>query len=121
MLSFADVEDMYKVTHKNGKSFMAHLPEQDLVFHRKKKLYLADFLDIDRHLYLTKAYMKGEEACTKLAYDLVCLSRYPSLQEAIHLVKDGNMTHVPGITADDMKRSFEIFGEPVGSIRGKMT
>jgi hypothetical protein len=48
-------------------------------------------------------------------------SGYPSLQEAIHIIQDRNMTHVPGIMAEDIKRAFEIFGEPVGSARGKMT
>jgi hypothetical protein len=31
------------------------------------------------------------------------------------------MIHMPSITSDDIRRAFDIFGEPVGSVRGKMT
>jgi hypothetical protein len=31
------------------------------------------------------------------------------------------MTHIPMITSNDMKRAFELFSEPVGNARGKMT
>jgi hypothetical protein len=122
VLSFADVEDMYDVTYEKGKSFTVHLPDRDIVFYRKKKLYVADFSDLlnDRQAFLT-TYTKGQEARAKIAYDFVRRSGYPSLQEAIHLVQDGNMTHMPGITSDDITRAFDIFGEPVGSVRGKMT
>jgi hypothetical protein len=114
------MEDTYKVTYEKGNSFTIHLPDRDLVFHRREKLYIADFSNFldDRHLYLTKTYMKGEEACTRVVYDPV---RHSGYHKAIHLVQDGNMTHVLGITAEDMKRAIDIFGEPVGSVRGKMT
>jgi hypothetical protein len=43
VLSFADVEGLYDVTYDKGKSFTVHLPDRDIVFYRKKKLYVADF------------------------------------------------------------------------------
>jgi hypothetical protein len=52
--------------------------------------------------------MKGEEACARAVYDLLCHSRYPSLQETFDLVQDGNMTHIPWIAAEDVKRAFNI-------------
>jgi hypothetical protein len=113
---------MYNVTYKKGKSFTVHLPDRGIVFYRKKKLYVADFSDLlnDQQAFLA-TYTKGQEVCARIAYDFVHRSGYPSLQEAIHLVQDGNMTHMPGMTSDDINRAFDIFGEPVGSIRGKMT
>jgi hypothetical protein len=120
VLSFADVEDLYDVTYDKGKSFTVHLPDRDIVFYRKKKLYVANFSHLlnERQAFLTM-YTKGQEARAKVAYDLVRRSGFPSMQEAIHLVQDGNMTHMPSITSDDIRRAFDIFGEPVG--RGKMT
>jgi hypothetical protein len=121
VLSFTGEEGTYDVIYEKANSFTVHLPDKDLVFHRRKKLYVADFISLlqDKHLYLTKTYAKGEEARARVAYDLVCHSGYPLLQETIFLVPDDNMTHMPGITAEDVKQPLNIFGEPVGSIRGK--
>jgi hypothetical protein len=43
VLSFADVEDMYTVLHKPQESFTAHLPDKDIVFKCRDKLYVANF------------------------------------------------------------------------------
>jgi hypothetical protein len=63
---------MYDVTYEKGKSFTVHLPDRDIVFYRKKKLYVADFSDLlnDRQAFLT-TYTKGQEARAKIAYDFV--------------------------------------------------
>ncbi len=42
-------------------------------------------------------------------------------QEAIHLIQDGNFTRLPMLTTADIKRAYDFFGEPEGSVRGKMT
>jgi hypothetical protein len=72
VLSFADVEDLYDVTYDKGKSFTVHLPDRDIVFYRKKKLYVADFSHLlnERKAFLA-TYTKGQEARAKAAYDLV--------------------------------------------------
>lgn len=37
------------------------------------------------------------------------------------MIQDGNMINMPALTAEDMNRAIDMFGEPVGSVRGKMT
>jgi hypothetical protein len=72
---------------------------------KEKKLYIADFSNLiqDRQSYLVKTNMKGKEVCARVACELVHRSGYPLLQEAIHIVQDSNMTHMPGIMAEDMQ------------------
>jgi hypothetical protein len=43
VLSFADVEVMYDITYRPQESFTVCLPERDIVFYRRNKLYVADF------------------------------------------------------------------------------
>ena len=76
-------------------------------------MYVADF-DVERTIAVTRAHTKAEEARAKLAYEIIRNCGYPSQAEAIHLVQDGNFTHMPMVT------SSELYGEPVGSARGKM-
>jgi phage pi2 protein 07 len=44
VLNFADIEDKYKITYMHGQTFTVHMPEEDIVFKRKNKLYVADWL-----------------------------------------------------------------------------
>jgi hypothetical protein len=118
-LSFADVEDLYKITYQPQESFTVHLPDRDIVFHCRNKLYVANFeLPV---VAATRAYTKAEEARAKEAYDLIRNCVYHSYAEVIHLVQDGNFMHMPMITAEDIKRAYDLYGEHVGSIRGKLT
>ena len=119
VLSFADVEDMYDITYIPQESFTVHLPERDIIFHRRDKLYVADF---SRPIVaVTKAYTKSEEARAQAAYEVIRNCGYPSIAEAIHLIQDGNLTHMPMLTAEDVRRAYDLYGEPVGSVQGKMT
>jgi hypothetical protein len=119
VLSFADVEDMYNITYRPQESFTVHLPERDIIFYRRDKLYVADF---SRPVVaVTKAYTKAEEARAQAAYEIICNCGYPSITEAIHLIQDGNLTHMPMLTAEDVRRAYDLYGEPVGSVRGKLT
>jgi hypothetical protein len=43
------------------------------------------------------------------------------MEEFIHLVEDGNIHELPGISRADIRRAFEIYGLPVEYVRGKMT
>jgi len=70
---------------------------------------------------VTKAYTKAEEARAQAAYEIIHNCRYPLYAEAVHIVQDGNFTHIPMLTAKDIKRAYDLYGEPVGSVRGKMT
>jgi hypothetical protein len=120
VLCFSDVEDVYDITYVQGHSFTVHLPERDIVFHRKDKLYVADFAQF-AHAHVSKACTKAEEERARQAYELLKISGYPSLQEAIHLIQDGNISHLPMLMAADVRRAYDMFGEPVGAVRGKMT
>ncbi len=41
----ADVEDMYRITYVQGESITIHMDHRDVVFSRREKMYVADFLD----------------------------------------------------------------------------
>jgi hypothetical protein len=58
-------------------------------------------------------YQGGGGPC-KAAYEIIRNCGYPSQAEAIHLIHDGNFTHMPMLTAEDIKRAYELYGEPVG-------
>jgi hypothetical protein len=70
---------------------------------------------------VTRAYTKAEEARAQAAYEIIRNCGYPSYAEAVHLIQDGNFTHMPMLTAEDIKHAYDLFGEPVESVRGKMT
>jgi hypothetical protein len=100
---------------------MVHLPDRDIIFKRRNKLYVADFAEYYRNILATKAYAKGEMHHATPAHEFLKMSGYPSAQEAIHLIQDGNIANMPMRTAEDVRRAFNLFGEPVGSVCGKMT
>jgi hypothetical protein len=103
-----------------GQSFTVHLPERDIVFHRKDKLYVADFAQFSQ-AYASRVCTRAEEERARQAHELLKVSVYPSLQEAIHLVQDGNISNLLMLIAADIRRAYEMFREPVGAARGKMT
>ena len=45
---------------------------------------------------------------------------FPSVEEAVHLAQDGNFDQMP-VEPKDVRTGFREFGEPVASVRGKMT
>ncbi len=95
VLSLAEVEELYGIiTYVPREAFIVHLPEQDIEFKRKGKLYVADFAE-QKPVYVMQVYTKAEEERAKRAYELVYNSRHPSYQEATHLVEDGNTSHMP--------------------------
>jgi hypothetical protein len=60
VLSFSEVEDTYDITYIPCQAFVVHLPERDIVFKRRGKLYIADFAR-DSQVHVTKAYTKAEK------------------------------------------------------------
>jgi hypothetical protein len=46
VLSFNEAEDRYPVTYIPWKSFMVHLPDHDIVFEDRGKMYIAEWEDI---------------------------------------------------------------------------
>jgi hypothetical protein len=125
MLSFAEVEDKYRITYLPKEAFVVHLENRDLAFHRRGKLYVAKWEDVGG-VYNTvremeSLYTKAEVTRARVAYDLLKNAGYPSLDEFIHLVEDGNIQELPGVSRSDIRRAFEIYGLPVEYVRGKMT
>ena len=120
VLSFADVEDLYDVTYVRGESFVVHLPSRDLEFVRRGKLYVADFAK-EGLVHATRVVTKGEEARAKKAYELVKNLGFPSMYEVIQIVESGSIGNMPLLTRDDVRRAYELYGPPVGFVRGKTT
>ncbi len=75
-------------------------------------------MDNERSIY-TMVCTKAEEARAKRAYELLCTSGFPSYNEAAHLVEDGNITGLPGLTAEDVHRAYEPYGQHPAYVRGK--
>ncbi len=101
--------------------FIVHLPDSDGRFECKEKMYIADWSKSISAYVTTGVYMKAEELRAKRAYELLCMSGYPSMAEVIHLVEDGNITNMPMLTQEDVQRAYEIYRSPPEFARGKMT
>lgn len=46
VLSFADVEDIYRVMYRHRQAFVVHMGKRDLVFSRRQKLYVVDWCSV---------------------------------------------------------------------------
>ena len=103
------------------------LDERDLFFKRVGKLYVAEWDSVGR----VESYVTSQETdlpCTKAevlrakqAYQLISASGYPSVNEVIGLIEDGNISGLPGITRADIRRAYELYGPLPAYVRGKMT
>ena len=123
ILSLSQVEDHYLVTYVPQENFIIHLPTHDIIFHRQNGMYVADWADYRKVFSTTtmSMYTKVEESRAKQAYEFLCTSGFPSAGEAIHLLQDGNITGMPALTLDDLRRAYELYGTPPEYVRGKMT
>jgi hypothetical protein len=43
------------------------------------------------------------------------------MAEAVHLVEDGNISGMPALIREDIRRAYDIYGSPPEFVRGKMT
>jgi hypothetical protein len=125
VLSFADVEDKYEITYVRGHKFTVHMPEEDVVFERMSKLYVADWC-VETAVNATvrereQLYTKEEIHRAKIAHEFLKCSGYPSIGEATHLITDGNVQGMPMLIKDDLMRAYEVYGEHPEYVRGKMT
>jgi len=126
VLSFADVEDKYEITYVRGQTFTVHMLEEDVVFERKNKLYGADWCIEDMVVNATvcekeQLYMKEKICWAKVAHEFLKCSGYPSIGEAMHLIKDDYVQGMPMLIKDDLVRAYEVYGEHPEYVRGKMT
>jgi hypothetical protein len=118
VLSFSEVEDTYDIMYVPHQAFKVHLPEIDLVVEHRGK-HIADFAR-DDHVHVTKAYTKAEEERAMQAYELIRNARFPSYQEAVHIVEDGNIAHMQTLSAADVHRAYELYNVHPEYVHGKM-
>jgi hypothetical protein len=114
VLSFADVEDIYRITYQRKQAFVVHMGIRDLIFKRRQKLYVADWSVVATVAVTVREneqlYTKDEVRRAKLAHDFVRNSGYPSLGEAVHILTDGNVRNIPEIRPGDVERAYKIYG-----------
>ena len=128
ILSLSDVEELYEVTYIPGVKFIVHMNDKDLVFYKRGKIYLADMSDWVTYAGLSmmtveqreSMYSKRQVQAAKKAGEFIENIGYPSQAEAIKMIRDGNVSNIP-VEVADVKLFFEIYGEPIPSIRGKTT
>jgi hypothetical protein len=133
IISMARVEDIYPLTYSQGES----MDDRDLVFKRRDGMYVADFSD----------WIVEDEERMKEVYTDLCLSTveereslysrkqlrkaleageylralgYPSMNDAIHIVRDGNVRNIP-YGVEDVRRFIDIYGAQIPALRGKTT
>jgi hypothetical protein len=114
ILSFADVEDMYKDSYKRGATFVVHMTDRDIEFKRKEKLYVADWVVDSSYTHATVqenalVYTKEELRRAKEVHGLIRNSGYPSPNEAMHLLTDGNIRGMPELTVADVQRAYKVY------------
>jgi len=125
ILSFANVEDMYNVMYKRGATFIVHMPDGSVEFKQREKLYVADWV-VDIYACATVqenalVYTKEELRRMKEVYELIRNSGYPSPNEAMHLLTDGNVRGMPALTVADLQRAYKVYGIHPEYVRGQLT
>jgi len=120
VLSFSDVEELYPITYEPFVGFTVHTPVGDILFEKKGKLHVADFATYGNVL-ATQVYTKAEMARAHAMQELVRNAGYPSYQELINLLQDGNFSHLLNLTAKDVRRAYDFFGKSTVFVRGRMT
>ena len=120
ILSFSQVEDKFPITYQAQDSFTVHLPHVDVVFKRRDGMYVADWAKY-RNVFSTRVCTRAEEERARKAFELACMSGYPSVSELIHLVEDGNITGMPSLTREDLLRAYDLYGTPPAYVRGILT
>jgi hypothetical protein len=111
VLSFAAVEDMYKISYVRGEAFIVHMDERDLVFRRRDRLYVAEWTG-DGGLYATVQEnkllnTKEQVRRAREAYEFIRNCGYPSPVEAQRLLKDGNVKGIPLLMSGDIEHEVE--------------
>jgi hypothetical protein len=126
ILSLVDVEDLYEITYSGGEAFVVHMKDRSIEFKCRDKLYIADL--VTEKLYVYATVQENEQVCTKeevrkekQTYELVKNSRYPSPNEVLHLIQDGNMGGMPMLMVAALERAYKIHGMHPEYVYGRMT
>jgi hypothetical protein len=137
IISMARVEDIYPLTYSQGESITIHMDDRDLVFKCREGMYVADFSnwiveDEERmkevHTDLCLSTVEERESlysCKQLrkaleAGEYLRALGYPSMNDAINIVRDGNVRNIP-YGVEDVRRFFDIYGAQIPALRGKTT
>ena len=138
ILSLSEVESLghIRVTYKQGKHFIMHLPGRETVrFVRKHGLYVADMsawargghgpvdaettqcamahIDTDLKIKKSKSVRKAERA-----KELQENMGYPSYKTVNRMLKRGSIKDCP-VEPEDLRSSVNMFGRIVEEVRGK--
>jgi len=137
IISMARVEDMYPLTYSQGESITVHMDDRDLVFKRREGMYVADFSDwivedeespkeVHTDLCLStveerESLYSRKQVCKALeAGEYLRAMGYPSLNDAVNIVRDGNVRNTP-YGVEVVRRFFDIYGAQIPELRGKTT
>ena len=130
ILSFAEVEDKFDITYNPRESMVVHMKKRDVTFRRVRKLYVADMSDWIKAkpgigLVTTVAeresgYSKREVTRAREARQLIENAGHVSQRDALEIVRGGNVQDVH-VTADDVMRSFDIYGQSTAYVQGRTT
>jgi hypothetical protein len=105
----AEVEGQYEVTCVSRESFIVQLPDRDLILKRHGKLHVRDFGE-EYNALATEACTKAEISRAQEAQELLCMCGYPSYQEAVSLLQDGNIVNLQNLSAADIGHAYDLYG-----------
>jgi hypothetical protein len=132
IISMADAEDLYHVTYAQGESIIVHMEDREVIFQRRDKMYVADFLDwvVDDEdkvqelysglSYRERMYTRKEVHRVLEAGEFLWALGYPTEKEALNFVCDGNVTNIP-YSVNEVNRFYDVYGPRVAGIRGRTT
>jgi hypothetical protein len=84
-------------------------------------MHVADFAAYGMNVMATQAYTKAEIERARRVQDLIRNCGYPSYQELTYMLQDGNLTNLPNLTGQDVRRAYDLFGNSSAYVRGRMT
>jgi hypothetical protein len=105
ILSFTEVEEMYPLSCVPHEGFVVHMGNKDVLIKRRGKMHVADFREFTA--LATQMYTKGEVAQAQQVMELIRTCGYPSYTELGYMLRDGNITNVPNLTVQDIRRACE--------------
>ncbi len=121
ILSFLEVEELYPITYEPYVGFTVHLMDKDILFRKRGKMHVADFAAYGMNVMATQAYTKAKIERARRVQDLIRNCGYPSYQELTYMLQDGNLTNLPNLTGQDVRRAYDLFGNSSEYVQGRMT